>query len=89
VSFAIPESGIRLSYLMHFLLRSHTQEKPYQCPIEGCKRFFSRSDNLTQHRRTHERNGRTQRLTLANLQQCGSGTGKQENPEKVKEVQTV
>lgn len=50
--------------LLHY--RSHTQEKPYQCPVEGCKRFFY---NLTQHKRTHERNGRTQRLTLANLQQ--------------------
>ena len=29
--------------------RSHTQEKPYGCDIAGCGRFFSRSDNLTQH----------------------------------------
>lgn len=29
--------------------RSHTMEKPFQCDIDGCGRFFSRSDNLTQH----------------------------------------
>lgn len=29
--------------------RSHTLEKPYQCDIDNCGRYFSRSDNLTQH----------------------------------------
>ena len=28
-------------------------EKPYYCPIEGCIRRFSRSDELTRHMRTH------------------------------------
>lgn len=32
-------------------LRTHTMERPYQCP--KCKKKFSRSDNLTQHVRTH------------------------------------
>lgn len=48
--------------------RSHTQERPYQCDIAGCGRFFSRSDNLSQHKRTHERAGRTHRLTQQNLE---------------------
>jgi transcription factor STE12 len=34
-------------------LRTHTLERPYQCP--RCKKRFSRSDNLSQHLRTHTR----------------------------------
>lgn len=37
-------------------LRTHTLERPYQCP--RCKKRFSRSDNLNQHVRTHDRGGR-------------------------------
>ena len=34
-------------------VRTHTQERPYICPHRN--KAFSRSDNLAQHRRTHER----------------------------------
>ena len=30
-----------------------TGEKPYYCPIDGCVRRFSRSDELPRHMRTH------------------------------------
>lgn len=33
-------------------VRSHTQERPYLC--DGCDKRFSSSDNLAQHRRTHQ-----------------------------------
>ena len=36
-------------------MRTHTQERPYIC--NHCNKAFSRSDNLAQHRRTHERDG--------------------------------
>jgi transcription factor STE12 len=36
-------------------VRTHTQERPYIC--NHCNKAFSRSDNLAQHRRTHERDG--------------------------------
>ena len=28
-------------------------EKPYSCPVAGCNRTFSRSDELSRHRRAH------------------------------------
>ncbi|KAH0548537.1 hypothetical protein GP486_007918 [Trichoglossum hirsutum] len=34
-------------------VRTHTQERPYICP--HCNKAFSRSDNLAQHRRIHEK----------------------------------
>lgn len=34
-------------------MRTHTQERPYIC--NHCNKAFSRSDNLAQHRKTHER----------------------------------
>ncbi|KAG5437704.1 hypothetical protein PCANB_000741 [Pneumocystis canis] len=37
--------------------RSHTSEKPFQCSIKECGRWFSRSDNLRAHLRTHFRRG--------------------------------
>lgn len=33
----------------------HTQERPFQCPVEACGRAFGRSDNLAQHLKTHAR----------------------------------
>jgi transcription factor STE12 len=36
-------------------VRTHTQERPYIC--NHCNKAFSRSDNLAQHRRTHDRDG--------------------------------
>lgn len=36
-------------------MRTHTQERPYIC--NHCNKAFSRSDNLAQHKRTHERDG--------------------------------
>lgn len=33
--------------------KTPVHERPYACPIEGCDRRFSRSDELTRHIRIH------------------------------------
>lgn len=53
-SCPIPSCGRLFKRLEHLKrhVRTHTQERPYQCPY--CSKAFSRSDNLAHHRRIHE-----------------------------------
>jgi uncharacterized Zn-finger protein len=34
-------------------VRTHTGEKPYECPEETCKKGFKTSGDLQKHVRTH------------------------------------
>ncbi|KAJ3552206.1 hypothetical protein NM688_g4273 [Phlebia brevispora] len=41
-------------------LNTHTGEKPYECPFEGCGRRFSVQSNMRRHARVHTRNADAQ-----------------------------
>ncbi|TCD71247.1 hypothetical protein EIP91_011725 [Steccherinum ochraceum] len=41
-------------------INTHTGEKPYLCPYEGCGRSFSVQSNMRRHARVHTRNAESQ-----------------------------
>ncbi|TEB37405.1 hypothetical protein FA13DRAFT_1622266 [Coprinellus micaceus] len=42
-------------------LNSHTGEKPFACPVEGCGRSFSVLSNMRRHARVHTQPGDTEK----------------------------
>ncbi|KAI7904161.1 uncharacterized protein BX663DRAFT_504132 [Cokeromyces recurvatus] len=64
-------------------MRIHTHEQPFKCNFPGCFKAFSRSDNLSQHRKTHERrNHNNSRLSTNKLVE-ESFLHQQQNPHVV------
>jgi len=48
------KSTLALTVNLNLIFRRHTGEKPYACNWPGCEWRFSRSDELSRHRRAHE-----------------------------------
>jgi transcription factor STE12 len=58
--------------------RVHTQERPHPCPAPGCNKWFGRTDNLTQHLKTHYRTvGRSSETLLSITNAKASSMGQQ------------
>lgn len=58
--------------------RVHTQERPHPCPAAGCNKWFGRTDNLTQHLKTHLRTvGRSSKNLLHITSVKAAATGQQ------------
>ncbi|CCD26668.1 Rgm1p NDAI_0I00990 [Naumovozyma dairenensis CBS 421] len=70
-------------------IRKHTGEKPFQCDI--CLRFFSRVDNLKQHRETVHLEGATplniNKALTTTPTLCLNGSINQKNNDKYKTIQ--
>ncbi|KAJ8077223.1 hypothetical protein PM082_001651 [Marasmius tenuissimus] len=47
-------------------LNSHTGEKPFQCPVEGCGRSFSVLSNMRRHARVHSKDPSGEELNDVN-----------------------
>jgi transcription factor STE12 len=65
--------------------RVHTQERPHPCPAPGCNKWFGRTDNLTQHLKTHYRTvGRSSEtllsITNAKASSMGQSTDARHDP---------
>lgn len=46
-------------------LRTHTNEKPFLCPVQGCKMEFSQSSNLNKHlKKLHSSHGHSGKVNL-------------------------
>ncbi|KAL4078877.1 hypothetical protein V8B97DRAFT_1864981 [Scleroderma yunnanense] len=46
----------RGEHLKRHVRSIHTDERPWRCTFAGCRREFSRRDNLNQHLRMHQSN---------------------------------
>ncbi|KXS18791.1 hypothetical protein M427DRAFT_152799 [Gonapodya prolifera JEL478] len=56
----VRECGRRFStrgHLKRHVLTFHSDDRPYECGVDGCPARFSRMDNCRQHQRVHRRYG--------------------------------
>ena len=72
--------------------RTHTGEKPYQCPLVDCQKRFTRSDELHRHLKMHERRRQradTPQLLETTLSQSQSQSQTQESKPQPEQSQAI
>ncbi|KXN66513.1 hypothetical protein CONCODRAFT_21714, partial [Conidiobolus coronatus NRRL 28638] len=43
----------RHEHLKRHIATTHAKKRPFHCPVDGCMKSFSRSDNFSRHGRVH------------------------------------
>ncbi|EIN11840.1 hypothetical protein PUNSTDRAFT_119067 [Punctularia strigosozonata HHB-11173 SS5] len=67
-------------------INSHTKEKPFQCPVEGCGRAFSVLSNMRRHARVHSQPKRPRRGSQSSAEGSSNPVTEDEEDEKPMEA---
>ncbi|GJJ72086.1 hypothetical protein EMPS_04443 [Entomortierella parvispora] len=76
----------RLEHLKRHI-KTHTLERPFNCPYTTCTKKFSRSDNLSQHVKTHQRQMTKLQMKQRNQAQAQAHQQQQQQQQVQQQVQ--